>query len=468
MADNAQQSAGDVRVEEVYITSFKGESVDITNFVIETILRESIYSPCMFGEMVIADAVNLLAKVPIIGNDFITIKMRTPILEDSPGNVINKTFSIYSITDRRLDNDRQQFFTINFMSTEGFVDNVTRISQKFSGGTDQIAEQIYLDFIQQSRFVNTKGESKGTTPLTLLDTPHNSNNFEFVSNYWSPFKCMAYLARNSIGNEMKMPNVLFFETNKGFYFGSITSIIQEQKKAALLYDEYNYVSNLDESESKFPNRRTGRYNYTSPFISRKMTTVESVDYPLHFDQLKNQDSGYYGNVTYSYDYVNKDIYNIQFDYTDLHEARRSQNKNVLPDSFNSFQHISSQSPIVTQSMSNPYSKINFKAGASGLFGENDAFDIKQVAAVSFRNTAMAELDAVKFEIVVPGKTDIQVGKLIRFNFPNVGDKSTNPTYEDLFDEQVSGIYLITGIRHTIDPTGHKMILEIVRDSYGDE
>ena len=470
MVDHAQQSAGDVRVDEVYLTSFKGESIDITNFVIETVIRESVYSPCMFGEIVVADAVNLLTRLPIIGNDFITIKIRTPVFEDEPGSVIHKTFSIYSVTDRRLDGDRQQFFTINFMSIEGFVDNVTRLNQKFSGGTDQIAEKIYTDSIQQSRFVNTKGESTGVTPLVVLDTPHNTNNFEFVSNYWSPFQCLSYLSKNAIGNAMKMPNVMFFESNKRYYFSSITALIQEQKKAGKLYDEYNYISNLDEGTepSDRPNRRTGRYTYSSPFISRKMNTVESVDYPVHFDQLKNQDSGYYGNVTYSYDYVNKDIYNIQFDYTDLHEARRSQNKNVLPDSFESFKHITSQSPIVTQSMSNPYSKINFKAGASGLFGDNDAFDIKQVAAVSFRDTGLAELDAVKFEIVVPGKTDIEVGKLIRFNFPSVGTKGQNPSYEELYDQQVSGIYLITGIRHTIDPTGHKMILEIVRDSYGDE
>ena len=462
------QSAGDVRLEQLYLTNFKGESLDISNFAVETTLRESMYSSCLFGECVIVDAVNILTKAPIIGRDTITIKWRTPSLEDLPENVIHKTFVVYAVTDRKLNNDREQYFVLKFMSIEGMTDNVTSLSQKFSGGTDSLASSIFQTYVSKGRVIGTDKGTSGQSELVQFDTPHNTNNFEFISNYWTPFKCLHYLAENSIGNEFKMPNVLFFETNKTFYFTSVTSLVQAQKKVNLLYDEYSYISNLDEGNDNISNRRNGKYSYSSPFISRKMNTVETIDYPVHFDTLKNQDSGYYGNVTYSYDYVNKDIYNIVFDYTDSHADRASQNKNVLPESFQTFKHITEQTPIVTEAITNPYAKINFKAGASGLFSDNDAFDIKQVAAVAFRDTSLAELDAVKYEIVVPGKTDIEVGRLIRFNYPNIGDKGKNPTYDDLFDDQISGIYIVTGILHTVDVTGHKMLLEIVRDSYGDK
>ena len=467
----AQQKAGDVRVEDIYIITSAGDVYDLSNLYMSIVLQESIYSPCMFGKIVVNDSTNFLTKAPIVGRELITIKLRTPSFVDEPENIIYKTFAVYSVTDRVLSSDREQFFTIEFMSLEGMRDNVVRLTEKFMGSTDSIVEQIFTDYISEPRIVTPQKSTEQDNKIYINDRPHNSNNFEFISNHWSPIRCVNYIARNSVGNKYKMPNFMFYESNKGFYFTSITGLIDEQKESKSLYDEYSYVTNLDESteNSLKDNRKRGQYTYSSPFISRKQLTVESIYYPTHFDQLKNQDSGYYGNTTFAYDYVNKDIYNIQFDYTPFQPERRSQRKNVLDVNFDSFRHITRNSPIfIGEELSDPLSKINFKAGASGLFGENDAFDINQVSAVCFRNAALAELEAVKYEIQVPGKTDIEVGRLIRFNYPDVGEKNSNPRQSELFDQFVSGIYIITGIRHDINREGHKMLMEITRDSLGDE
>ena len=467
----AQQKAGDVRVEEVYIITSQGDTYDLTNFYMSIILHESIYSSCMFGKIVINDSTNFLTKAPIVGRELITIKLRTPSFVDEPENVIHKTFSVFSVTDRVLSNDREQFYTLEFISLEGMKDNIVRLTQKFMGSTDSIVEQIFTDYISEPRIIAPDKSLEAENLIYINDRPHNSNNFEFVANHWSPMQCLNYIAKNSVGNRYKMPNFMFYESNKRFYFTAITGFIDEQKENKTLYDEYSYVINLDESSDNLltDNRKKGEYTYSSPFISRKQTTVQTIDYPIHFDQLKNQDSGYYGNTTFAYDYVNKDIYNIQFDYTPFQPERRKQRKNVLDVNFDSFKHITKNSPIfVGSELSDPLSKINFKAGASGLFGENDAFDINQVSAVCFRNAALAELEAVKYEITVPGKTDIEVGRLIRFNYPNVDEKNTNPRQSDLFDQFISGIYIITGIRHDINREGHTMLMEITRDSLGDE
>jgi hypothetical protein len=456
MANDVQQSAGDVRIEEVILTTVTGEQVDLSNFMLQIIIQESIYSPCIFGEIIMSDAINLLSDGPIIGKDTITLKIRTPELPDKKEACIQKTFSIYAVTDRKLNTDREQFYSIAFISQPGINDNITRLTQKFSGSTDDIAEKIFSDYIAL----------EGNT-MVMPDRPHSTNNFEFVANHWSPFQCMNYLAKNSIGTQYRMPNVMFFESNKRFYYGSITGIIQEQLKRKTLYDEYNYVPELDTNPNTKPKDRTSGYTYTSPTISNKMRVVEKIYYPTHFDQLKNQDSGYYGNTTFAYDFANKDIYHIQFDYTSRHTQRLEQRSNLIKDTFTSFNHIGNTAPMPVDPISDPLSNITFKAGASGLFGLNDAFDVKQVTSTCFRKTALAELEAVKYEITVPGKTDVEVGRLIRFNYPKVGDKArTVSTDDELYDSLISGIYIITGIRHDIDITGHKMILEITRDSFG--
>ena len=52
--------------------------------------------------------------------------------------------------------------------------------------------------------------------------------------------------------------------------------------------------------------------------------------------------------------------------------------------------------------------------------------------------------------------------------PNTGEKTGNDTAETLFDARMSGIYIITGIRHGISTadSNHKMRLTCVRDSVG--
>lgn len=446
--DIIQQTAGDIVIEKIDLVTSLGETIDLTNFYMELTLNESIYNPCMFGSVMIADAANILGK-SFFGDEKIILRAKSPYLEENQINVIEKTFDVYSITNRKLENDRQQFFSIDFMSAEATNDSITKVNKKFQGSTDAIASEIYNEYLSEG------------VPLKLFDTPHSTNNFEFIAPYWSPFKCLNYLAKNSIGSKYLMPNVMFFETNKFFYFTSITSLVQEQKDAKLLYDEYSYLNNLDEIfQGAEDNRRGGGYTYTSPFFSNSQITVSAVDYPVYDDQLDNRQSGYYGNTTFAYDYSNKDLYDIRFDYTGTTEA-----KNVVPENFYTFKHITSNPPFPRELVkSNPLSVIKFKAGASGLFSENDAFNISQVTATCYRNTALAELKSIVYEITVPGKTDVEVGKLIRFNYPSVGEKLTNPSFDDLLDPKVSGLYIITGIRHRMSHRGHSMVLEIVRDS----
>ena len=176
----AQQKAGDVRVEEVYIITSAGDTYDLTNFYMSIVLQESIYSPCMFGKIVINDATNFLTKSPIVGRELITIKLRTPTFVDEPENIIYKTFAVYSVTDRVLSSDREQFYTLEFMSLEGMKDNVVRLTEKFMGGTDNLVEQIFDDYITEPRIITPQKSSEKDNKIYINDRPHNSNNFEFV------------------------------------------------------------------------------------------------------------------------------------------------------------------------------------------------------------------------------------------------------------------------------------------------
>ena len=150
-----EQRAGNTKVEEIYINTSSGESIDLFNFYMEINLSESIYQNALMGSVVINDAANLLVKGLIIGKDSITFKLKTPSFKDTPENVIHKTFYIYSVADRTLNADREQFYTLHFMSLEALQDSITVLSKKFKGGTDTIAQELFEN-VKSHRILDDK------------------------------------------------------------------------------------------------------------------------------------------------------------------------------------------------------------------------------------------------------------------------------------------------------------------------
>ena len=71
-----------------------------------------------------------------------------------------------------------------------------------------------------------------------------------------------------------------------------------------------------------------------------------------------------------------------------------------------------------------------------------------------------------FELTVPGRTDIEVGKLIKLAYPIAGDKPEDAEYDEIVDPVLSGNFMISCIKHTINTgVGHKMIMEVVKNGY---
>ena len=80
-----------------------------------------------------------------------------------------------------------------------------------------------------------------------------------------------------------------------------------------------------------------------------------------------------------------------------------------------------------------------------------------------RSSNLYELTNFRMKITIPGRTDIVVGSVISIIFPEVtprDDSDLTSHNGKLF----SGKYLITAIRHKINPVKHYMIMEVVKDS----
>ena len=447
--------SGDVSIDELTLLTSTGEVFDFTPFMLDFTLHEDMWSPAMFGQVTVTDANNLINLAPIRGGEILSIKARTKTLQDDPRNVIEKSFQIYSIEDRHLNNDREQWYVLKFCSVEAVSDQSRSISQAYGYGsdtlTDQIVIKIWNDHVQEYRRIDAPADKSN---LIVGDTPHKSR-VQYTSNFWTPFQNIQFLSRKSRGNKYKGSDFIFYESNKNFYFTSIQNLIGTQLDIGL-FEHYIY-----EQPGQDMKHRDSGDTYLGASLPKGFSKIEHIKVPRTVDIIDGQDSGFYSSAVRVYDMFSKE----QAEY--IIDGRNN---------FADFVHTEEGIPIPMGVQRNPYSFVNIKylnmltspgqqgglaAGAKGAAANPNTAEsalLRQNYFNSFKDNT--------FEITVPGRTDIEVGMLIQLAYPVAGDKAPDATYDEVVDPVISGNFMISAIKHSINSfTGHKMVMEIIKNGY---
>lgn len=84
MATNAQsggtgvQTAGDVQIQECVLISSTGREASLREYIGEINIFEDMFKTGMYGNILIIDAANLSQILPITGNEYIRLKIKSP------------------------------------------------------------------------------------------------------------------------------------------------------------------------------------------------------------------------------------------------------------------------------------------------------------------------------------------------------------------------------------------------------
>ena len=441
--------AGDVITERVEITTALGETYDVSNFVMSLSLHEDIFSPVMTGDALMIDAAGIINTLRLAGNEYITISYRTPSFTQR----ITKSFYITGVEDRFFSHtDKQQMYTIKFMSIEGMRDGITAVSRKFSGTPESVVSLVYQDYLQTSRFVG-KNES---TPFIV--TPSKGSAVTMVSPYWNPLKIINWVANRAFSTQSSAPNFLFFESNKAFRFTSIEDLIVSQRNDNKIYSQFIYFpaagANLSEILDNVMIQPTNLLQ--TYFMVRNMkpfSTMDSIDAQLR---------GYYASHLTVKDPTLKTFHFHNYDHHAAHL-----NFNHTEDYTLSGGSVSSSKkqtqPFAKETMRAP---MSYKALHTRQFKlHNDSTDPMFEKWALQRNSLIQDLSVITLAIEVPGRTDIEVGMLIDFLYPRSIDKPDGISFDALFDPYLSGIYVITAIKHRFMANQHTMYIEIAKDSF---
>ena len=404
---------GQIDISKAEIVSSTGKVVDVTTMMGDLTIYEDIFSNTMSGYLLIEDAIDLVAEVPLLGQELFRLSVKTPTLKEK----FEKEFYIYKLQNRTI-RKRAQTYILHFCSKELITSANSKVAKSFSGSISDTVKNIFSD----PKFI-------GSNSTLYVDKTKNS--YSFIAPYWTPFETINWLTGKSI-NENGVPNYLFYEDNQSFQFTSIDSLLKSNAKRDYVY------SDID------ANTMYGAVGNLEP----KYSVVESIEDSITFDYLRNLSSGMYSSKLYTLDLTTKNININSFDY--IEDFSKSSHLDKEP---------VQTTELIHKKIASLYfiHKNNYQTGNFKQQGYSDFF--------LQRNSLMEQLTAFKFVIKVHGRTDIKAGNVINFTVPDLRKILKDEIDTTVKSDYFSGRYLITAIRHQILSGKHHMYLEIVSDSF---
>ena len=438
------QYAGEYEIEEIKLFSSSGNIIPLDGLMMQLTLFENIFSPTMSGQITLLDTNSIVLNLPIIGQEYLSFKIKTASLGSEGTDIIDYTeniFSVYKI-DKRIMADSAEAIVLHFTSPEMMRNNRTRVSKSYTNSIDKIV----IDVLQNERYLNSKKDLfiEGTVGVRKMIAPNNQ-----------PFTFIQKLASESISLEHSSPYFMFYENKDGIHFRSLESLYDQPIIAK--YNTGDFVNQGDGGTVV----RNVLEEYSRP-LSHQI--VQSND------MLSNVKGGLLGSNLITYDIYKKSYNKKSFRYfQNFRDYGRISdnpiyNTNVIDEFGNTVDNFTDANIHL-----HPTSKVE----------ENDAQYFTDVATSPYspnriengllhRQAKLLELKkGVSLIVEVHGLTNIAIGQTINFEMQVVGETHG----KSKADPYYSGKYLITTLRHNfsaVPSRNHTIIMTIVKDGYNEE
>jgi hypothetical protein len=440
MATSSQvQYAGEINLEYLRIFSSEGVRADLSSIVVEINLFESIFSTAFTGNIIIVDTLNLIEKLPILGQEYIELKCSTPQENPTKESVIEKRFVLHSIVAREDISTGAQAYSLDIATEDSLINLKTRVSKSYTNTINNIVSDVLAIKLGSPQDLNiepTLGIRRIVSPNVHPYTLINMLKKEAVS---------------TLSNNASLPpHFLFFENKNGFNFVSLQSLYNNGIVARL------------HSGDKESDESLGReaYHKDDTKIAQSNKRILSYSFGANNDLSSNITNGMMGSNLTTHDIYNKSYQNYNYDYFrdfNKHDRTETHGKPIYNESSGPQKYLMSE-------FTNSSIKVHPTCGLETdkqHYGDGDLRANKPQDWILDRQAKMFELtNGGTINISMNGNTNMTVGDMVHIYIPVTG-----VDHDDEEVESTSGNYLITKLRHAISPQQkqHEIHMQLVRD-----
>lgn len=383
---------------------------DIISSLLEITLDEGLFQATLNGRLMFLDAADVFNKIDFDGTEIIKLKFNSPGDRD-----IEVEMQVYrDIVTPSPDGGGSKIIQLFFVSKEHFIDPSTDINVVYSGTISDFVKILYSNL-------------KTSKPLVAHTTTGSTDTH--VPGMTS-FEAIEFVGNRAFNAKYTSSLYTFYEDVDGYNFVNIEKLMEDNKNDPIRYI-HNATSSINQKDR------------SQQFI------IEQLDIRANKDVMKKVKSGMYSSSVSSIDLINQSLDTRTF-YLDSDEAFRSfvhlDDDSMSLDSVDQIENYmlnSGPSFWLTRTSTSPLRETNFEA------------------LISRRLYLMNALEQVESSIVVPGNTNLKVGKVIDLDMLEQ-TASTNTKEQE---GKISGKYLITKVQHMITRDSYKCALMIVKESY---
>lgn len=412
--------AGDVTTSQLEIVGKNGR-IDVRQLMVNITIFEDLFSPFISGNIVLRESLDLINKLPLIGEEYLELHLFTPGFDGQPDKEFKGRYYIYKMSERMNVAERSVAYTLHFMSTEGIKDINNRVHSAQAGYCHDIIRRMLVD------------DPLGLNTIKTVNIEDTVNGIKFVANDWSPSSCIQYTARHAI-NRQNIGSFFFYENRDGFNFISLSSLYRQDSIQSFISD--NYRRDIDAQGRSTRN------------INEDFKRVTDLVIPDGFNFIERLSTGMYKSNLTTYDFVTKRYKTYLYDgYTN----------------FNAYPHLNNF-PLTSGNAIASSSATHFNNFTH--YGLHNGYgDTSNTPYYLQRRSLLAQAEAFKLEITVPGRTDYTVGKVVDLTAYRNEPIHQNPGDNDDVDPTITGKYIIGTVTHRINNSEHTCLMQLIKDSY---
>lgn len=438
-SDSYRPVPGDIEIGSAVLVNYnKSEKWDLRHIALEFSLYESIGSDHLRADIIIADSLALTTRMPIVGEEVIQLKFRTPNASSQVDNKwIEATLVVVRMDHLQPTNVRTGHYKLTAISQVGMANLPQMVAKSFGPAKiSDMAKQI------ADQYLGVKGQKIIVEPTQGLH--------KFAIPYKSPLQALHFLAREAQVEAGKVSDYVVYEDHERLNFRTVQSMLV-QPPAATYYVTEHSLPQLPGASSSGVIQTSAETGGDSGNINPKeWRYITNLTFVQNFDVEKAIANGMYDNTVWVVDPIMQKFIPINLD---------GQRSHFLYDKhFGLFKQSYQRSPNKLHSASAPMAKF---AGLSHVrFLVTNKFQDEQKLRINHRKrhdhlpltvSAFQQADFIVAELTIPGDSNRKAGDIIHFDLHEFG--ATDDVIGEI-NKYISGGFLIYSIRNKVTFNGY--------------
>ena len=450
---NEIKRAGDFTVDDCRLILSSGIELDISGVLLEVQLYESIDTSAVTGTVSFANTDGLSNSGPIIGQEYLKLKIRTPTFTNEE-NIIDFSENVLHVTNVTVSQigNKGELILMNVITSESVRNQGAVVSRSVEGTYDEFVETLL------------KNDLKCTKKL---DIESAAGRRKYVLPNTNPFDLIKIFRRKAVSAATNSPTYVFFENFRGYHFKTLEKMYGQEP--VMTYLESSFGADIGDKDQENPKKR----------LERELSTIQAASIINRKDTLVNMSLGALSSELTTFDVVTKQFNGgngpkTPFVYNYFDDRKNEKHINDFDKESTGdnpiYSEVTSENKRISDSV--PVDFLSFTATSD----EKDTLHQPDDGSLSYepvktnewlqrRRSFMVNLHSgIGLNLRVNGNTKVGAGDIVIVNLrsPLINREAKR----DSKDRYFRGNFLVTKIEHTFKLAGskHEMQMTVMKDS----